>query len=219
MNSIFGKSKSAKTSAKSKDIAKEKQSSVAEAIFAQFADEDDAELMSMDGVANFCDAVGLDATSDVKALCLLWRIGSTSKPGAVTKQEFIGGFPKLNVSSLDDLKQNISQFDPGFLEVSEFRDFFKFVFHFNREGTNKTIERELISALLPIVLDVNRAPHLTHFISFLETIPATTRITLDQWESFLLFNRNVNVDLSNFDEDGAWPILLDDYVEWRKNSQ
>ena len=45
------------------------------------------------------------------------------------------------------------------------------------------------------------------------------RITLDQWDSFLQFQHNVKVDLSDYDaENGAWPLLLDEYVEWKKNS-
>lgn len=56
--------------------------------------------------------------------------------------------------------------------------------------------------LMPIVLDVNRAPHLPHFLAFLETT-AHQRITLDQWDTFLNFNNKVNVDLSNASEDAA----------------
>jgi hypothetical protein len=62
-------------------------------------------------------------------------------------------------------------------------------------------------ALLPLVLDVLKAPHLNYFLAFLDTIPANTRITLDQWESFLLFNRNIKVDLSDYEEDGACELI------------
>lgn len=63
-------------------------------------------------------------------------------------------------------------------------------------------EKEIIISLLPIVLDNNRAPHLSHFLRFLESC-AHQRITLDQWDSFLQFNSAVSVDLSNLEEDGA----------------
>jgi hypothetical protein len=77
------------------------------------------------------------------------------------------------------------------------------------------VEKEVAIALLPIVLDVHRAPHLTLFLQFLE---GTThaKITLDQWDSFLQFNGSINLNLSNHDDDGAWPLLLDEYVDWRR---
>lgn len=93
----------------------------------------------------------------------------------------------------------------------------------------------MIVGLMPIVLDKDRAPHLTYFIDFLQQC-SHTRITLDQWESFLQFNHTVKADLSNWEDDGACkllhfitvlksfspeyiflgPLLLDEYVDWRK---
>jgi len=71
---------------------------------------------------------------------------------------------------------------------------------------------------MPIVLSTDRTPHLYLFLDFLKTCN-TTRITLDQWDSFLQFNFVVNVDLKNCEEDGAWPLLLDEYIEWRKKGK
>lgn len=35
--------------------------------------------------------VGLDAGTDVRALVLLWRLGSKERPGELSKQEFVAG--------------------------------------------------------------------------------------------------------------------------------
>lgn len=55
---------------------------------------------------------------------------------------------------------------------------------------------------MPIVLDTNRAPHLTLFLEFLQGTNHQ-KITMDQWDSFLQFNHMVKLDLSNFEDDGA----------------
>ncbi len=60
----------------------------------------------------------------------------------------------------------------------------------------------MVLALFPIVLDINRAPHLKLFLQFLDG-SAHQRITLDQWDSFLQFNHVIKVDLSNHEDDGA----------------
>lgn len=63
-------------------------------------------------------------------------------------------------------------------------------------------EKDVILALLPIVLEKNRAPHLEYFMTFLQNC-SHQRITLDQWDSFLQFNYLINVNLSNAEDDGA----------------
>lgn len=45
----------------------------------------------------------------------------------------------LQKDSFAGLKELLPGLDVGFIEKSEFRDFFKFVFQFSREGTHKTI--------------------------------------------------------------------------------
>jgi hypothetical protein len=61
----------------------------------------------------------------------------------------------------------------------------------------------MVVGLMPMILDKDRAPHLPYFLEFLQTACKEQRITLDQWESFLQFNNSINVDLSNFEDDGA----------------
>ena len=90
-----------------------------------------------------------------------------------------------------------------------------FVHKFSRENTQKKfLDKAFACALLPIVLDNKRAPHLDMFIQYLETLPDNVTISADQWTSFLHFNEVVQLDLTGYDaENGAWPLILDEYVE------
>jgi hypothetical protein len=171
--------------------------------------------MSMDGIGRLCEDIGVDP-ENVAALVLCWRLGSKSKPGAITREEFIEGMTKNRQEGLESLRNMVPSLDIGFLERSEFRGFYRFAFKFSLEGTHKTIETELVINLLPIVLNDTIAPHLPDFLAFLKQ-SSNTRITLDQWESFLQFSQSVSLDVSDFDEDGAWPILLDEFVEWKRS--
>ena len=83
------------------------------------------------------------------------------KPACVTRAEFISGMKKERIASAEGLKvytgstcqqinpdmsqlnpefnpkSSLHTFDTGFLEPAEFREFYKFCFQFNREGTIK----------------------------------------------------------------------------------
>ena len=102
---------------------------------------------------------------------------------------------------------------------------FKFCFQFNREGTHKTLDKELVVGLLQLVLkDTNRVARdrLDSFCKFLEDSGDTyERITLDQWLSFWDFSVSPECDdLSAYDEDtSAWPVLIDEYVEYTKKEE
>jgi hypothetical protein len=66
---------------------------------------------------------------------LLWKMVAVSKPGQVTRKEFTVGMTNIfKKDSIEGLKTVLPSLDPGFLERAPFRDFYKFVFQFNREG-------------------------------------------------------------------------------------
>lgn len=174
--------------------------------------------MTEEGIGKMASDLSLDPQSDVRVLVLCWRMGA-KKPSQIDSEEWESGAASLGVDSFDKLKDLIPSLDPTELDRYQFRNFYKFVFLFSREGTHRTIEREVVSALLPIAI-CDRAPdHLPYFLEFLETLPGTTRITLDQWCTFLEFADKVNIDLQGYEEDGAWPLLLDDYVDFLRQKQ
>ena len=60
---------------------------------------------------------------------------------------------------------------------------------------------------------------LETFCEFVEKNDEYTKITLDQWKSFLDFCYECE-DLSAYDESSsAWPVLIDEYVEYMEEKQ
>jgi len=42
-------------------------------------------------------------------------------------------------------------------------------------------------------------------------------ISGDQWNSFFEFSMTMDEKFTQFDEDAAWPCLLDEFVDWCKS--
>lgn len=100
------------------------------------------------------------------------------------------GMTKLNAESIEKLKALLPTLDPGFMVHTEFRDFYRFVFQFSREGTMKSIEQDIVCALLPLLMG-NKSKHTMLFVRFLEQSTGNDRITFDQWSSFLEFTHTI----------------------------
>ena len=208
------------------------------------------------GIAALGEKLNLDVESDLRILVLLWKIqeassssssSSSNKPGVLLKSDWMEAARQdiIHVSKKwESLQAQVpAAWDVGFLTNAEFKDFYKFCFQFNRQGTHRTLDRDLVIALLKLVLkDRVAADRLESFCEFLETLDhgkntnntnagagadnannnhhhqqhqqQYNRITLDQWTSFWDFCIECE-DLQSYDEStSAWPVLIDEYVEF-----
>jgi len=57
----------------------------------------------------------------------------------------------------------------------------------------------------------NKYKHLNAFCDFVEK-KFGKAIPRDLYQQFYDFTQNIAADLSNFDEDGAWPVVIDEWV-------
>jgi len=194
----------------------------ATALFNKYVDaEEDPFIVDMDGISTLCDDLNLDPTSDIRVLVLMFKLGANAKPGEISQSEWNSGMSDLSCGSIEDVKSRLAGMDTGFMEHSEFKKFYKFVFQFSREGTHRTIEKDMVTALLQMVLGDRNNVHLNSFCEFLEQSgEEAIRITLDQWTSFLEFSVSIGEDCVGYedDENCAWPVLLDEYVAWKQKS-
>lgn len=189
--------------------------------FEKYVDEDEG-VITMEGLSQLSEELGIDASTDTKLLVLCWRLGA-SKPGVIQSDEWkrlssCERLPTAGTPTLEKLKSEWDQLDPAFLENSEFRPFFKFCFEFNREGTKKFLERDTAIALLPLCIE-NRSVHTKAFVAFLKSKPDDFKLNKDQWCSFLDFSLAVGKppEFKGWDADeSSWPILLDEFVEYSK---
>ncbi|KAL3378728.1 hypothetical protein AABB24_004577 [Solanum stoloniferum] len=96
-------------------------------------------------------------------------------------------------------------------DFSEFSRFYDFVFFVFRENGQKNITISKAVTGWKIVL-AGRFRLLDHWCDFVE-INQRYNISEDTWQQVLAFSRSVHENLEGYDREGAWPVLIDDFVE------
>lgn len=76
----------------------------------------------------------------------------------------------------------------------------------------KIVDIETVAQMLQIVLPDGR--FVEAFCQFLTEQQDYKKINSDQWSNFLRFSREVAADMSNAGDNPAWPVLLDNFVDW-----
>ena len=207
---MFGSSSSS-SSKKTKTSSKKNQAST---IFDGIADPQDSSIATMEGISTLCEDLELEI-DDIRILVLLWKMKAVEKPAQISREEWMTACNRMNIAQMQDFQTLLPSLDTGFMDRDDFKDFYKYCFQFNRQGTHRTLDKDLVIALLQLVLK-GRIPQdrLDTFCAFLEKSETYSRITLDQWTSFLDFCQDVE-DLTQYDQDSsAWPVLIDEYVEY-----
>eukprot|EP00245_Coleochaete_scutata_P013975 TRINITY_DN5826_c0_g1_i1.p1 TRINITY_DN5826_c0_g1~~TRINITY_DN5826_c0_g1_i1.p1 ORF type:complete len:220 (+),score=58.85 TRINITY_DN5826_c0_g1_i1:167-826(+) len=196
--------------------ASSKEADKLEAFFAKYKDKSEENCIGPSGVENLCQDLGID-TSDVRILLLAWKL-QASRQGYFTHEEWQKGMKAMRVDSVDKLKKALPGLQQEILNKDAFKDFYAFAFSYClTEPRQKTLDIETASQMMEIVLENNQ--HLSSFIDFLKEQKEYKAINLDQWMAFLRFRDEVQLDLVNYDENMAWPLLMDNYVEWARQRQ
>ncbi|CAK9198696.1 unnamed protein product [Sphagnum jensenii] len=184
-----------------------------DAFFSQYADKFDETSIGPDGIEALCQDLGVSPT-DIRVLLLAWKL-QASRQGYFSLDEWRRGMKAMRVDSVDKLKKAL----PGLQqEVSSqylFKDFYVFAFQYClTEPRQKTLDLESACQMLELVLGPRA--HVPSFLQFLQEQTEYKAMNMDQWTAFLRFCEEIKPDLTNYDESQAWPLLLDNYVEWAR---
>lgn len=82
------------------------------------------------------------------------------------------------------------------------------------DPAHKTVSLEISKAYLSLLM--GDRPHIPAFVEYLDHQTTYKGLNLDQWMTLYDFVGSVKEDLSNYDENGAWPVVLDSFVDWKR---
>ncbi|KMZ66782.1 DCN1-like protein [Zostera marina] len=93
----------------------------------------------------------------------------------------------------------------------EFSCFYNFVFFICRENGQKSVPVNMAIDAWRIVLS-GRFRLLSHWCDYIKKTQRHN-ISEDTWHQVLIFSRCINENLDDYDPEGAWPVLIDEFVD------
>uniref|UniRef100_A0A2K6LXT1 DCN1-like protein n=1 Tax=Rhinopithecus bieti TaxID=61621 RepID=A0A2K6LXT1_RHIBE len=149
-------------------------------------------------------------------LVLAWKLEAESM-GFFTKEEWLKGMTSLQCDCTEKLQNKFDFLRSQLNDISSFKNIYRYAFDFARDKDQRSLDIDTAKSMLALLLG-RTWPLFSVFYQYLEQSKYRV-MNKDQWYNVLEFSRTVHADLSNYDEDGAWPVLLDEFVEWQKVRQ
>lgn len=188
-------------------------------LFEKYCDSsEDPDSMSEAGFQKFYRDIKVPMEG-VNSLVVAACVDAQEMGSEFTRTEFVDGWACNGCSNLKDIQRLVRDISHARMkERAVFRQFYKWLFDYAK-GENqraKSIDKGLATAIWEIVLDTKACPLRDVYITFVTDMYEESVISKDAWNQSLEFLYDTKADLSNYVDDGSWPIVIDDFVESRQ---
>lgn len=172
-------------------------------------------MIYAEGVERFCADLEVDPT-DVVLLVVSYHLKS-KRMCEITKEGWLQGWRELRCDSLDLMKQIIPQLRDELKKDDFFKEIYRFSFSLSLDENQRSLPCDVAIPMWKLLLDGKYAK-LDTWCEFVEKKHGKS-ISKDTWNLFYDFVIGVGIDLNKFDADGAWPVLIDDYVKYLETNK
>jgi len=186
-----------------------------EELFNQLKDPQDPETIGIDGITKFCEELQVDPAS-IAILVVCWKFGAKTQC-VFTYQEFITGMTTLECDDMPKLRSKLPQLVGEVNNMEKFRELYQFTFLFAKNVGQKFLDLEMAIAYWELLLK-DKFKFLALWNEYLSNHTNFKRsvVSRDTWNLLFDFTIHINDQMSNYDEEGAWPVLIDEFVSWAK---
>lgn len=155
--------------------------------------------------------LAVDPASDVAALALSSACGA-SEMGIFRRREFICGCAVLEVDTLEDLREKMPELREGVLSGKTLPEVYAYTFGVALEAPSKVLPLEEAQQYWALLL--HEWPLREAFCEWAAEHMKAKAINRDLWMMVLKLASEVPADLSTYDENPAWPVIIDEFVEY-----
>lgn len=191
-------------------------------IFSKYADSKDPNIMDFEGTIEYLSDLNIDVENDIEAIIVAYLLESPST-GIFERLKFVNNWCKVqaDVSSIQKMSDYLHYLvnDPEIV-----KDVYKFAFKYALdEGKRKLNLQDAISLWKVMYkkqfLDFETNGTVTTVTRFINDFLQTGKsgkenISKDEWDMAFSFFKIPLDQLETHSESAAWPVLMDDFVEF-----
>ena len=179
-------------------------------------DTENTSDLDQDAVVKFCEDIGVDPMEMI-ILGVSFKMNAANMC-TYTRAEFTRGMEVMGCDTPKKMQAYLPKLRAELAEPKVFREFYNYCFTFAKEEDSKVLSQEIAIGLWQLLL-ADKFSNLPLWIEFLEWRDKKWPLSKDTWSLLLEFSKQVNDDLSKYDDDGAWPVIIDDFVDWLRDSK
>jgi len=188
--------------------------SLVQSLFMKYCDNEG--VITESGMDQFLSDLGADP-SDIVTLILAWQLGAKTL-GTFTKNEFIEGLGTLRCDSIQKIKERLPSLRAEIADDQAFEEFYFWIFDYSKEEKANNLAYDVSVELWKLLLK-DSFVNLNVWLDYLADLnqnKGLKGIGRDTWQLLLTFSRTVDATMSNYDTEGAWPLIIDEFVEFAK---
>lgn len=170
-----------------------------------------ADMIFVDGISLLCNDLQVDP-QDIVMLVLSWHMKAATMC-EFSRQEFIGGLQSLGVDTIEKLRDKIPSMRAELKDEQKFQEIYNFAFAWAKEKGQKSLALDTAIGMWQLLFAEKQWPLVDHWCEFLQ-VRHNKAISRDTWSQLLEFAKTIDPQLSNYDSEGAWPYLIDEFVEY-----
>lgn len=169
------------------------------------------DMILVEGVSLLCSDLQVDP-QDIVMLVVSWHMKAATMC-EFSKQEFTTGLQSLGVDSVDKFRAKLPSMRAELKDEQKFGEIYNFAFGWAREKGQKSLSLDTAIGMWQLLFAERPWPLLDHWCQFLQ-VRHNKAISRDTWFQLLEFIKTIDPQLSNYDAEGAWPYLIDEFAEY-----
>ncbi|KAI5475721.1 hypothetical protein MNV49_001014 [Pseudohyphozyma bogoriensis] len=185
-----------------------------EKLWERYQDPKNPAESDFDGTTLYCEDLQIEP-SDVVMLALAWLLKAPTMP-RFSKKGFVEGWKPIGKDTVDLQRAYLSRLRSEMRDPETFRKIYNFTFDYMKTEGQKSLQldiaSELWNTLIPLDPDSPFSPHHLEMWQQFLVKRGSKAVSRDTWNLFLEFTRTIDPNFEQYDEEAAWPSIIDDFV-------